>query len=40
MWDVVRVVTRLIGHLAAALGRRRIWGFRDRRDVECKRLNG
>src|ERR1700738_3743606 len=30
LWDVVRVVTRLIGRLAAALGRRRIKGFRDR----------
>jgi IS5 family transposase len=27
LWDVVRVVTRLIGRLAAALGRRRIKGF-------------
>src|SRR3977135_3736930 len=30
MWDVVRVVTRLIGRLAAALERRRIKGFRER----------
>src|SRR5712691_11285876 len=30
LWDVVRVVTRLIGRLAAALERRRIKGFRDR----------
>ena len=30
LWDVVRAVTRLIVRLAAALGRRRIKGFRDR----------
>ncbi|MCA6110295.1 ISNCY family transposase [Bradyrhizobium sp. CNPSo 4026] len=30
LWDVVRVVTRLIGRLAKALERRRIKGFRDR----------
>jgi transposase, IS5 family len=30
MWDVVRVVTRLVGRLAAAMDRRRIKGFRDR----------
>jgi IS5 family transposase len=30
LWDVVRVVTRLVGRLAAALGRRRIKGLRDR----------
>jgi hypothetical protein len=30
LWDVVRVLTRLIGRLAAALSRRRIKGFRDR----------
>ena len=30
LWDVVRVVTRLVGRLAEALGRRRIKGFRDR----------
>jgi IS5 family transposase len=30
LWDVVRVITRLIGHLAAALGRRRI-GRKSRR---------
>src|SRR5947207_4524912 len=31
LWDVVRVVTRLIGRLAKALNMRRIKGFRDRR---------
>ncbi|HWN52143.1 MAG TPA: hypothetical protein VNO18_20395, partial [Xanthobacteraceae bacterium] len=31
LWDVVRVVTRLIGRLAEALNMRRIKGFRDRR---------
>src|SRR5580700_11927016 len=30
IWDAIRVVTRLMGQLAAALGRRRIRGFRDR----------
>jgi transposase, IS5 family len=30
LWDVVRVVTRLISRLATALERRRIKGFRDR----------
>src|ERR1700737_3018471 len=28
LWDVVRVVTRLVGSLAEALGRRRMKGFR------------
>src|SRR5450631_573950 len=36
--DVVRVVTRLIGHLAAALGRRRIKGFRDRTRSARRRM--
>src|SRR5258705_9172298 len=43
LWDVVRVVTRLIGRLATALERRRIKGFRNRRDrrgARCKRSNG
>ena len=31
LWDVVRVVTRLIGRLAEALELRRIKDFRDRR---------
>src|SRR5258706_573956 len=31
LWDVVRVVTRLVGRLAKALKMRRIRGFRDRR---------
>jgi IS5 family transposase len=31
LWDVVRVVTRLVGRLAKALKMRRIEGFRDRR---------
>jgi len=30
LWDVVRVVTRLVGRLSEALGRPRIKGFRDR----------
>jgi transposase, IS5 family len=30
LWDVVRVVTRLVARLAAALERRRIKGFRTR----------
>jgi len=38
LWDVVRVVTRLIGHLAAALGRRRIKGFRDRTRSARRRM--
>jgi IS5 family transposase len=46
LWDVVRVITRLIGHLAAALGRRRIKGFCDRtrsarrRMQELQRMTG
>src|ERR1039457_6425384 len=38
LWDVVRVVTRLIGQLAAALGRRRIRGFRDRTRSARRRM--
>jgi IS5 family transposase len=38
LWDVVRVVTRLIGQLAAALGRRRIKGFRDRTRSARRRM--
>src|SRR5258707_12253673 len=30
LWDVIRVVTSLVSQLAAALGRRRIRGFRHR----------
>ena len=38
MWDVVRVVTRLIGRLAKALELRRIKGFRDRRRSARRRM--
>src|SRR6266851_3882902 len=38
LWDVVRVITRLIGHLAAALERRRIKGFRDRTRSARRRM--
>jgi IS5 family transposase len=38
LWDVVRVVTRLIGRLAAALSRRRIKGFRDRTRSARRRM--
>jgi transposase, IS5 family len=38
LWDVVRVVTRLIGHLAKALEMRRIKGFRDRRRSARRRM--
>ncbi len=38
LWDVVRIVTRLIGRLAAALGRRRIKGFRDRTRSARRRM--
>ena len=38
LWDVVRVVTRLVGRLAAALGRRRIKGFRDRTRSARRRM--
>ena len=38
LWDVVRVVTRLIGRLATALERRRIKGFRDRTRSARRRM--
>ena len=38
LWDVVRVVTRLVGRLAEALGRRRIKGFRDRTRSARRRM--
>jgi IS5 family transposase len=38
LWDVVRVITRLIGRLAAALERRRIKGFRDRTRSARRRM--
>jgi transposase, IS5 family len=38
LWDVVRVVTRLVGHLAAARGRRRIKGFQDRTRSARRRM--
>jgi transposase, IS5 family len=38
LWDVVRVITRLIGHLANALEMRRIKGFRDRRRSAHRRM--
>jgi IS5 family transposase len=38
LWDVVRVVTRLIFHLAKALELRRIKGFRDRRRSARRRM--
>lgn len=38
LWDVVRVVTRLVDCLAAALGRRRIKGFRDRTRSARRRM--
>ena len=38
LWDVVRVVTRLIGRLAEALELRRIKGFRDRRRAAHRRM--
>ena len=38
LWDVVRVVTRLIGRLAAALSRRRIKGFCDRTRSARRRM--
>src|ERR1019366_6767954 len=38
LWDVVRVVTRLIGQFAAALGRWRIKGFRDRTRSARRRM--
>ena len=38
LWDVVRVVTRLVGQLATALERRRFKGFRDRTRAARRRL--
>ena len=38
LWDVVRVITRLIGYLAAGLGRRRIKGFRNRTRSARRRM--
>src|SRR6202795_1284445 len=38
LWDVVRVVTRLVGRLAKALELRRIKGFRDRRRSAHRRM--
>src|SRR6266849_4083877 len=38
LWDVVRVVTRLVDRLAAALERRRIKGFRDRTRSARRRM--
>jgi transposase, IS5 family len=38
LWDVVRVITRLIGRLAEALNMRRIKGFRDRRRAAHRRM--
>ena len=38
LWDVVRVVTRLVGRLAEALGRRSIKGFRDRTRSARRRM--
>src|SRR6202140_752689 len=38
LWDVVRVVTRLVGRLAAALEQRRIKGFRDRTRSARRRM--
>jgi transposase, IS5 family len=38
LWDVVRVVTRLVGRLAKPLELRRIAGFRDRRRSARRRM--
>ena len=38
LWDVVRVVTRLVNRLAKALGRRRIKGFCDRTRSARRRM--
>src|SRR6516162_1837158 len=38
LWDVVRVLTRLLGRLAEALGLRRIAGFRDRSRAARRRM--
>ena len=39
LWDVVRVVTRLVGRLAEALERRRIKGFRNRTRAARRRMH-
>ena len=39
LWDVVRVVTRLVGRLAAALEHRHIKGFRDRTRSARRRMH-
>jgi transposase, IS5 family len=38
LWDVVRVLTRLLGRLAEAMELRRIAGFRDRRRAAHRRM--
>src|SRR6266702_8470889 len=38
LWDVVRVVTRLVGRLAKAMERRRIKGFCDRTRAARRRM--
>jgi IS5 family transposase len=38
LWDVVRVLTRLLGRLAKALGLRRIAGFRNRSRAAHRRM--
>jgi IS5 family transposase len=38
LWDVVRVITRLMARLAAAMERRRIKGFRDRTRSARRRM--
>jgi IS5 family transposase len=38
LWDVVRVLTRLLGRLAEALELRRIAGFRDRSRAAHRRM--
>ena len=38
LWDVVRVVTRLVGRLAKVLKVRRIKGFRDHRRSAHRRM--
>jgi transposase, IS5 family len=38
LWDVVRVLTRLLGRLAKAMELRRIKGFRDRRRAAHRRM--
>ena len=38
LWDVVRVITRLVGHLAKAMKRRRIKGFCDHTRAARRRM--